>query len=158
MTALARRALDLFVEPAGEVAALVPLEVGVIGLSERCGVSTVARGLELELTDAHVSDGAGPGRGGVLIAVADGAGVAALAALVAERLASRDGPILLVANRPADPDEWTTAGALCVPASWLGATLVARGHRARGAMGCALRAIAQAVRDGACPATGRRSR
>jgi hypothetical protein len=34
-----------------------------------------------------------------------------------------------------------------VPAAWLGATLIARGHRARGAMGWALRRLAAAVRE-----------
>jgi hypothetical protein len=158
VTALGRRALRLVLEPPAPTATAPPLDVGVIGLSERCGVSTVARGLSLELPGAQVGDGQWPGRAGVLVVVADGSAVAALAALVAERLDAREGPVLLVANRPADPDEWTTAGALCIPASWLGAVLVERGHRARGALGAALRGIAAAILDVAARPTGRRSR
>ena len=159
MTGLGRRVLGLLLEPRDPTGTPTEtLDVGVIGLSERCGVSTVARGLAGELAHARVRDGEWPGREGVLVAVADGRGVAALAALVVERLATRDGPVLLVANRPADPAEWVAAGALCVPGSWLGATLVARGHRARGAMGSALRLLADAVVAGRGAPKGRRSR
>jgi hypothetical protein len=80
----------------------------------------------------------------VIVAVADGSGVPVLARLVADRLAERR-RVVLVANRAADPAEWTVAGALCVPPAPLGVLLLEHGRRARGAMGSALRRVAQAV-------------
>jgi len=150
MTVLARRALEFLFEPQGEEAhSRGQLAVAVVGLSEACGVSTIARGLALELPRDQVADGLWPDASGVIVAVADGSGVPVLARLVAERLAERRPREVLVANRPADPADWVKAGALCVPGSRLGVLLLAHGRRARGAMGAGLREIARAVHEAA---------
>ena len=83
--------------------------------------------------------------GGVVVAVADGRGEPVLAGIVAEILAAHNDRLVLVANRPEDPGEWSQKGALCVPASRLGAMLVARGRRPIGGMRGALRGLALVV-------------
>ena len=150
MSALGRRALEFLLEPPPrEPTARAQLAVGVVGLSEACGVSTIARGLALELPCDQVADGVWPDRSGVIVAVADGSGVPVLARLVTERLAERRPRVVLVANRPADPADWARAGAVCVPGSRVGVLLLEHGRRARGGMGAALRALAQVVREAA---------
>ena len=148
MTAAGRRALALLVEPPVADSRPAPrIEVGVTGLSQGCGATTVARGLALELGGAEVTDGVAPGPHGVLVAVADRTGVPVLAGLVSERLAERHAHVVLVANRPDDPAEWERAGAVCLPQSRLAVMLIARGHRPWGAFGAALRKVADAVRS-----------
>jgi hypothetical protein len=143
-----RRGLGLLLEPrptppdAGRCAPAV----AVVGLSRGCGATTVARGLGLELGGrARVQEAVMPAPDRVVVAVADGRGEPVLAALVTEMLTARHARVLLVANRPHEPGEWSRKGALCVPASWIGAVLVARGHRPAGAMRAAVRRLAQAV-------------
>ncbi len=148
MTTLARRALELLVEPAG--AGSPParlLDVGVVGLGAGCGATTVARGLALELPGDEVSDSVAPGRGGVMVAVAGRSAVPVLAALVSERLSRHHACVILVANNPEDPGEWLDTGAICLPPSRLSVALLARGRRARGPFGSALRNLARAVRE-----------
>ena len=116
MTSLARRVLELLVEP------------------------------PLELPGDEVSDGVAPGPGGVLVAVAGRDAVPVLARLVAERLAPHRARAVLVANRPDDPDEWRGTEAVCLPPSRLAVALLARGRRARGPFGAALRELAAAIR------------
>lgn len=150
MTSHARRALALLVEPAeslpGEGAGSLPaLDVGVTGLSRGCGTSTVAHALRRELPSARVMDGVAPGPSGVLVVVAGSAGLPVLARLVIDRLRERHPCVVLVANRPEDPEEWGRAGAVCVPQSRLGVLLLAHGRRARGPFGTALRGVARGV-------------
>ena len=146
--AAARRALAFLVEPPSDLArprhdpALV---VSVVGISRACGASTVARGLALEMPRGRVREVARPVHGGVVVAVADGRGEPVLAGIVAEILAAHNDRLVLVANRPEDPGEWSQKGALCVPASRLGAMLVARGRRPIGGMRGALRGLALVV-------------
>jgi len=150
MTPLARRVLELLVEPPGERPAPAPvLDVGIVGLGAGSGATTVARGLALELPGDEVSDGVAPGPGGVLVAVAARDAVPVLARLVTERLAPRHARTVLVANRPDDPDEWRGTEAICLPPSRLAVALLARGRRARGPFGSALRELAGAVREAA---------
>jgi hypothetical protein len=147
MTTAGRRALALLVEPQEPDSQAAPrLEVGVTGLSSGCGTSTVARGLALELPEAHLTDGVAPGPHGVLVAVAGRTGLPVLAGLVIARLAQRHARVVLVVNRPDDPGEWERAGALCLPQSRLAVMLLARGHRPWGPFGAALRNLADTVR------------
>jgi hypothetical protein len=156
--AAVRRALAFLVEPPNDLArprhdsALV---ITVVGISRACGASTVARGLALEMPRARVGEMARPVPGGVVVAVADGRGEPVLAAIVAEALAAHNDRVVLVANRPDDPAEWSQKGALCVPASRLGAMLVARGRRPIGGMAGALRGLARAVEGKQGDAPGR---
>jgi hypothetical protein len=149
----------------------VPLEVVVTALAAGAGATTVSRGLALalgRLRPVELADGprsgavaAGPGTalvrdtapadaslvchrgpGRVLVAVADARREPALAALVLEVLAERNGRVVLVGNRAHDADAWRRDGALCVPESRLGAWLVHRGRRPPGAMGAAFDALA----------------
>lgn len=150
MTSVARRALALLVEPAVEPQPLTrALDVGVVGLSAGCGATTIARGLALELPADEVADGVAPGPAGVLVAVAGRSAVPVLAELVTERLASRHARVVLVANRADDPDEWRGTAAIHLPPSRLSVALLARGRRARGPFGSALRDVARAVREAA---------
>jgi hypothetical protein len=147
---LGRRALELLVEPAREQPdPVLALHVGVVGLSVGAGASTVALGLALELPGDRVDDGRAPGPGGVLVAVAGRSGLPVLAHLVSERLAQRHGRVVLVANRPEDPGEWSRAGVICVPHSRLAVALLSRGRRTRGVFGASLRDVARAVRAAA---------
>ena len=156
--AAARRALAFLVEPPSDLArprqdpALV---VSVVGISRACGASTVARGLALEMPLARVEEVARPVHGAVVVAVADGRGEPVLAGIVAEILAAHNARLVLVANRPEDPGEWSQKGALCVPASRLGAMLVARGRRPMGGMRAALRGLARVVGEERADAPGR---
>jgi hypothetical protein len=156
MTSRVRRALAFFVEPAESLRASrdggtsdAPLDVGVTGLSRGCGTSTVAHGLRRELPAARVVDGAAPAPGGVLVVVAGRTGLPVLAQLVTERLGRRHLSLVLVANRPEDPQEWEQVGAVCVPQSRLGVLLLSRGRRALGPFGAALRQIADDVQGAA---------
>ena len=150
MTSVVRRVLALVVEPPDEYSVETRvLDVGVVGLGAGSGATTVARGLALELPGDEVSDGVAPGPGGVLVAVAAPDAVPVLAELVTERLAPHRARAVLVANRPGDPDEWGGTEAICLPSSRLAVALLARGRRARGPFGSALRDLAGAVREAA---------
>ena len=155
MTSAARRALALLVEPAqsddhGRSAArALPLDVAVTGLSGGCGTSTIAAGLRRELPAARVIDGFAPASADVLVVVAGSAGLPVLARLVIDRLRQRHPAPVLVANRPEDPREWESLGAICVPPSRFGVLLLAKGHRALGPFGTALRRVAAAVETAA---------
>jgi hypothetical protein len=148
-----RRLLALFVEPAAAPAVRSArdsrLGVVVTGLSAGCGVRTVAAGLRRELPAAHVGTGDANGAGDVVVVVAGRRALPVLAGLVVDRLRARHAAVVLVANRPEDPAEWAGTGALCLPQSRLGVLLLARGRRARGPFGTALRGVAQAVRAAA---------
>jgi hypothetical protein len=143
----ARRALALFVEPQDGRERAAVLDVGVTGLSRGCGTSTVARGLALELPAARIEEGQGPGAGCVLVVVAGPDAVPILAEMVTDRLRERLPHVVLVANRPDDPQEWD-ARAVCLPQSRLGVHLISRGRRPWGRFRAGLRDVAQAVRDG----------
>jgi hypothetical protein len=155
VTSTARRALALLVEPpqdhTGEQCAGQgpQLDVAVTGLSTGCGTTTLAAGLRREMPGARVLDGIAPASAHVLVVVAGSSGLPVLAELVTHRLRVRHSAVVLVANRPEDPGEWERAGALCVPQSRLGVMLLARGRRARGPFGAALRRVANGVRDAA---------
>jgi hypothetical protein len=146
---VARRAVALFVEPQPREppARAAELDVGVTGLSRGCGASTVARGLAVVLPTAQVADAQWPGRSGVLVVVAGPDGVPVLAGMVTDRLRERLPHVVLVANRPPDPDEWLGAGAVCVPHSRLGVYLLSRGRRPWGRFHTALRELAHTVRE-----------
>ena len=148
MTA-ARRALALFVEPQQRPPAGPPavLDVGVTGLSNGCGATTVARGLALELPAARIADGHAPGPSGVLVVVAGSDAVPVLARMVIDRLRERLPHVVLVANRPDDALEWERAGAVCLPRSRLGVELLSRGRRPWGRLRTALHALARAVQE-----------
>jgi hypothetical protein len=149
MTSAVQRVLALVIEPEEPRAAAdvggPKLDVGVTGLSRGCGTSTVAQGLRRELPAARVIDGVGPGPAGVLVVVAGRTALPVLARLVIDQLCERHSSVVLAANRPEDPQEWEQAGAVCVPQSRLGVTLLARGHRPPGSFGAALRTLAGAV-------------
>jgi hypothetical protein len=127
-----------------------------VGLSPGCGTTTIALGLGRELPAARVRDGAHPGPAGVLVVIAGRDALPVLAQLVTSRLRERHRSVVLVANRPEEPEQWRQAGAVCLPHSRLGVLLLTRGRRARGAFGAALRAAAGAVREGACVTAKRR--
>ena len=182
VAAAARRAATLFVEPAPPAPAS-PLDVVVAALSAGAGAATVARGLAFALKRARPvalslsgrdEVAAGPGTavvrtvgageiagrchrgpGRVLVAVADGRREPAVAAIVHGVLCRRHDQVVLVANRARDVDSWAARGAVCIPDSRLGAVLLARGHRAPGAMGAAFDDLAarlgpsSSVSDGA---------
>ncbi|HZO59992.1 MAG TPA: hypothetical protein VFB51_09895 [Solirubrobacterales bacterium] len=155
MTSAARRALALLVEPPeggprAPAAPGPPLDVAVTGLSGGCGASTVAQGLRRELPGARVIDGFAPASVDVLVVVAGRTGLPVLARLVADRLRLRHESVVLVANRPEDPQEWEPLEAVCVPQSRFGVLLLARGRRAPGSFGAALRQVAVRV-QGAAP-------
>jgi hypothetical protein len=150
VTSPARRALGLLVEPVERDAPRAPsrpLDVAVTGLSERCGTSTIAQGLRCELPAARVTDGFPFPAADVLVVVAGNSALPVLARLVVDRLRQSHPAAVLVANRPGDPEEWKRAGALCVPQSRLGVMLLARGRRAFGPLGAALREIATAATE-----------
>ena len=143
------------------------MHVTVAGLSRGCGASTVARGLALELAGAAVVEGDRPPRAGALVVVAGTDAVPVLAGMVVERLAGSARAVVLVANRPPDPQEWGGAGAICLPQSRLGVALVARGRRPWGPFGAALRRVADGTARAAatggtlgepCPAESAASR
>ena len=156
----------------------MPLEVVVTALSAGAGATTVCRGLALALrrlrpvevtgmeSSGAVAAGpgiavlrdtapadAGPlrhrGAGRVLVAVADARREPPLAALVRDVLAGRHERVVLVGNRVRDVGAWQEQRALCVPESWLGAWMLARGHRPPGAMGTAFEALAALVQSNA---------
>lgn len=160
--------------PPAVPAPAAPLEVVVTGLAAGAGATTVACGLTdalrrtrpAELSDMEPTGAvaAGPGtavvrdatpadvgrlchrgRGGVLVAVADGRREPALAVLVCGVLAERLDHVVLVANRVREPDSWHDSGALCVPESRFGAWLVGRGRGAPGGMGTAFHRLAETV-------------
>ena len=83
------------------------------------------------------------------MAVADARREPPLAALVRDVLAGRHERVVLVGNRARDVGAWQEQRALCVPESWLGAWMLARGHRPPGAMGTAFEALAALVQDAA---------
>jgi hypothetical protein len=118
-------------------------------LSGGCGTSTVAAGLRRELPAARVTDGAAALTDDVLVVVAGHTALHVLASLVTDRLRERRAAVVLVANRPEDPEEWARAGAVCVPRSRLGVLLLAHGRRARGPFGAALRELADRVQRAA---------
>jgi hypothetical protein len=72
----------------------------------------------------------------------------ALAEITADVLREEFERVVLVANRVTDPSRWNCRTDLCIPDSWVGATLVSRGHRPVGALGAALARLAAIVRDG----------
>jgi hypothetical protein len=156
----------------------VPLEVVVTALSAGAGATTVCRGLALALRglqpvelsgiESSGAVAAGPGiavlrdtapadagllrhrgAGRVLVAVADARREPPLAALVRDVLAARHERVLLVGNRVRDVGAWQDQRALCVPESWLGASILVRGHRPPGAMGLAFEALAALVQQAA---------
>jgi hypothetical protein len=166
--------------PVGGRAAAAPLEIVVTGLSPGAGATTMCRGLAivlrrrhcLEVTEVGASGAvaAGPGTvvlrdvgpadlgplrrprpGRVLVAAADGRRAPAVAVLVADVLTGRDGHVVLVANRVSDTAAWLRHGAVCVPASRLGALLVRRGRLPPGAMGTGLEALAMRLDPGLRP-------
>jgi hypothetical protein len=156
VTSAARRALALLVEPAERDAPATctrPLDVAVTGLSAGCGVTTIVQGLRRELPGARVIDGFAIPAADVLVVVAGSDALPVLAQLVVDRLRQRHPSALLVVNRPGDPQEWERAGALCVPQSRLGVMLLARGRRAVGPFGAALRDVAATLKQPAVQRT-----
>jgi len=156
-----------------------PLDVVITALSAGAGATTVCHGLALALRrlrpvevtgmESAGAVAAGPGIavlrdtapadtgplrhrgiGRVLVAVADARREPPLAALVRDVLADRHERVVLVGNRVRDAGAWQHQRALCVPESWLGAWLLARGRRPPGAMGVAFEALAALVQEPAC--------
>jgi hypothetical protein len=127
------------------------IEVSVLGLSARCGATTVARGLALWLEPQNVRDcdlhraRELAQRLDALVLVAGSSTEPSLAEVAAQMLREEFPRLLLVANRVTDLSRWEACTDLCVPQSRLGVALVGRGRQPIGTFGAALRQLAELV-------------
>jgi hypothetical protein len=135
------------------------IEVSVLGMTPRCGTSTVAAGLVLMLSStgrlaASVKDGGSSASArqeavidaaDVVVLVSPGSGQPAIVELVASLLRERFDKLVLVANKVGEEDRWTRRVDLCLPEARLAAALVARGRRPPGPFGVALARLAALV-------------
>jgi hypothetical protein len=159
------RAQDFLIEPAPREPAgnrRSHTEVAVMGLSDGCGATTLARGLALwleapEESRRRVWDLAmhevGRARDladrlDAVVLVAGASTEPALAEAAAQMLRQDFLRLLLVANRVTDPSRWHDRADLCLPQSRLGAALVSRGRWPVGAFGAALRQLGELVEEG----------
>jgi soluble lytic murein transglycosylase-like protein len=132
------------IEPLPERPAPTAL-VSVVGLTQGCGATTVARALAARRV-VRVTDGFVDPDATAAIVVAPPDGEPALAELFARSLPI-DAEPLIVVNRSRCDDRWRGRAAAFVPESQLGARLAALGREPFGPMGRAIASLADRVRS-----------